>query len=157
MKIKVLFTGKTTDPWIRQGIERYADRIRHYAGFSWVELPDLKQTASLTEEQVKEREGALLLKAVRPGDHLLLLDEHGTAFSSVDWARNLEQKIAHLPKDLVFAVGGPYGFSPAVQARADERLSLSRMTFSHQLVRVVFLEQLYRAFTIIRGEPYHHE
>ena len=157
MKIKVLFTGKTTDPWIRQGIECYADRIRHYAGFSWVELPDLKQTASLTEAQVKEREGALILKAVRPGDHLLLLDEHGTAFSSVDWARNLEQKIAHLPKDLVFAVGGPYGFSPAVQARADERLSLSRMTFSHQLVRVVFLEQLYRAFTIIRGEPYHHE
>jgi 23S rRNA (pseudouridine1915-N3)-methyltransferase len=157
MKIRVLFTGKTTEAWIRQGIDRYADRIRHYVGFELVEIPDLKQTASLTEEQVKMREGELILKALRPSDHLVLLDERGARFSSVDWARNLEQKAAHLPKDCVFVVGGPYGFSPAVQERSNERLSLSPMTFSHQLVRVVFLEQLYRAMTIMKGEPYHHE
>ena len=150
MKIRVLFTGKTTDPWIRQGIEVYAGRIRHYVSFELVEIPDLRQTASLNEEQVKLREGELILKALKP-------DERGAAFSSLEWARNLEQKAAHLPKDLVFVVGGPYGFSAEVQARCQERLSLSRMTFSHQLVRLVFLEQLYRAFTIIRGEPYHHE
>ena len=157
MKIRVLFTGKTTEAWIRQGIDRYADRIRHYVGVELVEIPDLKQTASLTEEQVKMREGELILKALRPSDHLVLLDERGARFSSVDWARNLEQKAAHLPKDCVFVVGGPYGFSPAVQERSNERLSLSPMTFSHQLVRVVFLEQLYRAMTIMKGEPYHHE
>ena len=157
MKIRVLFTGKTTEAWIRQGVDRYADRIRHYVAFELVEIPDLKQTASLTEEQVKNREGELILKALRPSDHLVLLDERGARFSSVDWARNLEQKAAHLPKDCVFVVGGPYGFSPAVQERSNERLSLSPMTFSHQLVRVVFLEQLYRAMTIMKGEPYHHE
>ena len=97
MKIKVLFTGKTTEAWIRQGIEQYADRIRHYVGFERVELPDLRQTASLSEEQVKEREGEAILKAIRPSDHLVLLDEHGAQFSSVGWARNLEQKSAHLP------------------------------------------------------------
>lgn len=157
MKIKVIFTGKTADAWVRTGIGQYADRIRHYVAFELVELPDLKQTASLGEEQVKAREGEMILKALRPSDHLVLLDEHGARFSSVDWARNLERKSAHLPKDCVFVIGGPYGFSPAVQARSNELLSLSPMTFSHQLVRVVFLEQLYRALTIIKGEPYHHE
>ena len=157
MKIKVIFTGKTADVWVRTGIGQYADRIRHYVAFELVELPDLKQTASLSEEQVKAWEGEMILKSLRPSDHLVLLDEHGARFSSVDWARNLERKSAHLPKDCVFVIGGPYGFSPAVQARSNELLSLSPMTFSHQLVRVVFLEQLYRAMTIIKGEPYHHE
>ncbi|MBR3450413.1 MAG: 23S rRNA (pseudouridine(1915)-N(3))-methyltransferase RlmH [Bacteroidales bacterium] len=141
MKVKVLFTGKTTDPWIRQGVEVYAGRIRHYVPFELIELRDDSQ----------------ILKSVRNSDHLVLLDEHGETFSSLDWARNLEQKTAHLPKDLVFVIGGPYGFPAEVRARCDESLSLSRMTFSHQLVRLVFLEQLYRAFTIIKGEPYHHE
>lgn len=141
MKVKVLFTGKTTDPWIRQGVEVYAGRIRHYVPFELIELRDDNQ----------------ILKSVRNSDHLVLLDEHGETFSSLDWARNLEQKTAHLPKDLVFVIGGPYGFPAEVRARCDESLSLSRMTFSHQLVRLVFLEQLYRAFTIIKGEPYHHE
>lgn len=141
MKIKVLFTGKTTDPWIRQGIGAYAGRIRHYVPFELMELRD--------EEQI--------LKSLRSTDHLILLDERGASFSSLDWARNLEQKALHFPKDLVFAAGGPYGFPAALQARCQERLSLSPMTFSHQLVRLVFLEQLYRALTIIRGEPYHHE
>ena len=141
MKVKVLFTGKTTDPWIRQGVEVYAGRIRHYVPFELIELRDDSQ----------------ILKSVRNSDHLVLLDEHGETFSSLDWARNLEQKTAHLPKDLVFVIGGPYGFPAEVRARCDESLSLSRMTSSHQLVRLVFLEQLYRAFTIIKGEPYHHE
>lgn len=141
MKVKVLFTGKTTDPWIRQGVEVYAGRIRHYVPFELTELRDDSQ----------------ILKSVRNSDHLVLLDEHGETFSSLDWARNLEQKTAHLPKDMVFVIGGPYGFPAEVRARCDESLSLSRMTFSHQLVRLVFLEQLYRAFTIIKGEPYHHE
>ena len=141
MKVKVLFSGKTTDPWIRQGIDVYVDRIRHYVPFELVEPRDETQ----------------ILYSLRSRDHLVLLDERGAFFSSVDWARKLEQKAAHLPKDLVFAIGGPYGFPQDVLARADERLSLSPMTFSHQLVRLVFLEQLYRAFTIIRGEHYHHE
>ena len=141
MKVKVLFTGKTTDPWIRQGVEVYAGRIRHYVPFELIELRDDSQ----------------ILKSVRNSDHLVLLDEHGETFSSLDWARNLEQKIAHLPKDMVFVIGGPYGFSPDVYSRADEKLSLSRLTFSHQMIRLIFAEQLYRACTIIRGEPYHHE
>ena len=157
MKVRVLFTGKTADAWIRQGIEQYAARIRHYVAFELVEIPDLKQTASLSEEQIKTREGELILKALRPSDHLVLLDEHGARFSSVDWARNLEQKSAHLPKDCVFVIGGPYGFSDDVYAAAQQKLSLSKMTFSHQMVRLIFVEQLYRAMTIIRGEPYHHE
>lgn len=157
MRIRVLFTGRTTDPWIRQGIALYVDRIRHYIPFELVELPDLKQTASLREEQVREREGESILKSLRSGDYLVLLDEHGAEFSSVGWARNLEQKTARISKDLVFVVGGPYGFSEAVRSRSNECLSLSRMTFSHQLVRPVFLEQLYRALTILKGEPYHHE
>ena len=157
MKVRVLFTGKTAEPWIRQGVELYAGRLRHYVSFELTELPDVRQTSSLSEEQVKVREGDVILKALRPSDHLVLLDEHGESFSSVGWARNLEQKIAHLPKDLVFVIGGPYGFSQALMQRSDELLSLSRMTFSHQMVRVIFLEQLYRAFTILKGEPYHHE
>ena len=157
MKVRVLFTGKTSEAWIRQGIGQYAERIRHYLPFSLEELPDLKQTASLGEEQIRQREGEMILKSLRSNDHLVLLDEHGKEFTSLDWARNLELKNARLLKDLVFVIGGPYGFSQAVHARADEHLSLSRMTFSHQLVRVVFLEQLYRALTIIKGEPYHHE
>ena len=133
MRIKLLLSGKTTDPWVRDGIAEYARRLQHYASFS------------------------ITLKALRPTDHLILLDEHGDTYSSVGWARNLERTISHLQKDLVFAVGGPYGFSDDVRNRADGSLSLSPMTFSHQLVRLVFLEQLYRAFTIMKGEPYHHE
>ena len=157
MKVKVLFTGKTTESWIRQGIDLYAGRLRHYVPFELVELPDLRGAQSLDEAQVKIKEGEMILRALREGDHVVLLDEHGAAFSSMDWARNLERNAARLPKDWAFVIGGPYGFSAAVRARSDAMLSLSPMTFSHQLVRVVFLEQLYRAFTIIKGEPYHHE
>ena len=140
MKVKLLLTGKTADRWIREGMEVYAARIGHYVPFEVLEVAE-----------------GQILKNIRPGDYTVLLDERGSSFSSTDWARNLEQKAAHLPKDLVFVIGGPYGFSQALYDRSDELLSLSRMTMSHQLVRLVVLEQLYRAMTILKGEHYHHE
>lgn len=157
MKIRVFFVGRTVESYLQKGVSVYSERLVHYVPFELVEIPDLKQTASLSESQIKEREGELLLKSLKPSDHLVLLDERGKMFTSRDWARDLEQKGVRLAKDLVFVVGGPYGFSQQVYDRADEKVSLSPMTFSHQLVRVVFLEQLYRAYTIIKGEPYHHE
>lgn len=140
MKVKLLLTGKTSERYLREGIDLYTARIGHYVPFELVET---------TEGQ--------WMKHIRPGDCVVLLDERGQSFSSVDWARNLEQKAAHLPKDLVFVIGGPYGFPQEMYDRSDELLSLSRMTMSHQLVRLVFLEQLYRAMTILKGEHYHHE
>lgn len=157
MKIKLLLVGKTVAGYLREGIGVYVSRISHYVGFEMVELPDLKQTASLSEQQIKTKEGETILKNVKPSDWLILLDERGKTFTSIDWARDLEQKAAHLSRDLVFVIGGPYGFSDDVYSRSNEKISLSKMTFSHQLVRLIFAEQLYRAFTIIKGEPYHHE
>ena len=157
MKIKLVTVGKTVESYLKKGIELYAERMKHYASFEIVELPDLKQTSSLSQVQIKSREGDLILKAVRPQDYLILLDERGSAMTSVEWARDLESKTAHLSRDIVFVIGGPYGFSDEVYSRCDSKLSLSKMTFSHQLVRLIFMEQIYRAFTIIKGEPYHHE
>ena len=157
MKIKLVLVGRTVEKYLSQGIDLYLGRIRHYASFELVELPDLKQTASLSESQVKQREGEMILKCLKTSDRVVLLDEKGKMFTSLEWARDLESKSAHLQGDLVFVIGGPYGFSEAVYGRSDEKISLSKMTFSHQMVRLVFLEQLYRAFTIIKGEPYHHE
>lgn len=157
MKIKLILVGKTVEGYLQSGISLYAGRLVHYVPFEMVEIPDLKQASSLSTDQIKTREGESILKAVKPSDHLILMDERGKSFTSVEWARDLEQKSVRLAKDLVFVIGGPYGFSKAVYDRCDEKISLSKMTFSHQLVRVIFLEQLYRAFTIIKGEPYHHE
>lgn len=157
MKIKLVLVGRTVEKYLSQGIDLYLGRIRHYASFELVELPDLKQTASLSESQVKQREGEMILKCLKASDRVVLLDERGKMFTSLEWARDLESKSAHLQGDLVFVIGGPYGFSEAVYGRSDEKISLSKMTFSHQMVRLVFVEQLYRAFTIIKGEPYHHE
>lgn len=157
MRIKLIAVGKTVEPYLKKGVEIYLDRLSHYVPFSLTELPDLKQTASLSEEQIKKKEGEMILKAVRPSDHLVLMDERGQMFSSKDWARDLEQKSVRLQGDLVFVIGGPYGFSGEVYARANGMISLSKMTFSHQMVRLIFVEQLYRAHTIIKGEPYHHE
>ena len=157
MKIKLLLVGKTTEEYLREGIALYRGRISHYVQFEIVEIPELKGVPSLTREQIKAREGDLILKQLRDGDDVILLDERGKRFRSVDWARHLEQKMAHASRDIVFVVGGSYGFSDAVYSRSGSSLSLSDMTFSHQLVRLIFVEQLYRAFTIIKGEPYHHE
>ena len=137
-------------------IDDYVARIGHYMPFDVVYIPDLKNTKSMSEEQQKEREGELILKQVQAGDTLILLDERGEEYRSVAFARWLERQ-QFQSKRLVFVIGGPYGFSPSVYGRSDGKLSLSKMTFSHQMVRLLFTEQLYRACTIIKGEPYHHE
>ena len=156
MKTVLVQVGKTTDKHIIACINDYVERIGHYMPFQVTTIPELKNTKSLSEEQQKEREGEQILVQVQPGDTVVLLDEHGSEKRSVEFARWLE-KHQHHARRLVFVIGGPYGFSKSVYQRADELISLSRMTFSHQMVRLVFAEQLYRACTIIRGEPYHHE
>ena len=148
--------GKTTDKHFAAGIDDYVVRIGHYMPVEVVTIPELKNTKSLTEEQQKAAEGELILRQVKPADTLVLLDENGTERTSVAFARWMEQK-RNTVRRLVFAIGGPYGFSPDVYSRANEMVSLSRMTFSHQMVRLIFAEQIYRACTIIKGEPYHHQ
>ncbi len=156
MKTNLLLVGKTVDKHFVAGIEDYAERISHYMPFKITTIPELRNTKSLTEEQQKQAEGELILKQIQPSDTVVLLDEHGRELRSVEYAQWLSQK-QQTARRLVFVIGGPYGFSPDVYARANEKISLSKMTFSHQMVRLIFTEQLYRACTIIKGEPYHHE
>ena len=156
MKTLLILVGKTTDKHFQAGINDYVDRIGHYMPFELVTIPELKNTKSLSEQQQKAAEGDLILKQIQPSDTVVLLDEHGKEFRSKEFAKWLEQK-RNTARRLVFVVGGPYGFSQEVYARANEQLSLSKMTFSHQMIRLVFTEQIYRACTIIKGEPYHHE
>ena len=156
MKTLLILVGKTNDKHFQAGISDYAERISHYMPFDIVTIPELRNTKSLSEEQQKTAEGELILKQIQTSDTVVLLDEHGKELRSVDFARWLSQK-QQTARRLVFVIGGPYGFSPEVYARANEKLSLSQMTFSHQMVRLIFTEQLYRACTIIKGEPYHHE
>ena len=156
MKTILILVGKTTDKHFQAGISDYADRITHYMPFDIVTIPELKNTKSLSEEQQKTMEGELILKQLQPSDTLVLLDEHGKELRSIELAKWLEQK-QQTARRLVFVIGGPYGFSEAVYNRANEKLSLSKLTFSHQMVRLVFTEQIYRACTIIKGKPYHHE
>ena len=157
MKISFITVGRTDIAWVRQGLDMYVSRLKHYAPFELVEIPELKNVSSLTRDQIKSREGELILKNVKNSDDLVLLDEHGREFRSIEFAKYLEDKMISSGKDVVFVVGGAYGFSPDVYSRANGKISLSKMTFSHQIVRTIFAEQLYRAFTIIKGEPYHHE
>jgi 23S rRNA (pseudouridine1915-N3)-methyltransferase len=156
MKTLLILVGKTTDKHFQAGISDYVERIGHYMPFELLTIPELKNTKSLTEQQQKQSEGELIIKQLQPSDTVVLLDEHGRELRSVEFARWLEQKRS-TARRLVFVIGGPYGFSEAVYRRASELLSLSKMTFSHQMIRLVFTEQVYRACTIIRGEPYHHE
>ena len=156
MKTLLILVGKTTDKHFQAGISDYAERISHYMPFDIVTIPELRNTKSLSEEQQKTAEGELILKQIQASDTVVLLDEHGKEQRSVDFARWLSQK-QQTARRLVFVIGGPYGFSSEVYARANEKLSLSQMTFSHQMVRLIFTEQLYRVCTIIKGEPYHHE
>ena len=157
MKITLLTVGKTDVAWVREGLELYVSRLRHYIPFILTEIPELKNVSALSRDQIREKEGDLVLGAVRPSDEVILLDERGHQYRSVDFARFLGDRMARGGKDLVFVIGGAYGFAQKVYDRAGARLSLSEMTFSHQMVRTIFAEQLYRAFTILRGEPYHHE
>ncbi|MBQ7570828.1 MAG: 23S rRNA (pseudouridine(1915)-N(3))-methyltransferase RlmH [Bacteroidaceae bacterium] len=156
MKTILIQVGKTVNKHFVAAIGNYVERINHYMPFDVVTIPELKNTKNLTEEQQKSAEGELIMKQLQPSDTVVLLDEHGKQYRSVDFARWLEQKRA-VARRLVFVIGGPYGFSPAVYQRANEQLSLSLMTFSHQMIRLTFTEQVYRACTIIKGEPYHHE
>ena len=157
MKIRLLTVGKTDKDWVKQGIDIYVSRLKHYIPFTINEIPELKNVSALSKDQIKVREGELILKNVKPTDDVILMDEHGKEYTSVDFASILQRKISLEGKDMVFVIGGAYGFSEEVYKRANSKISLSKMTFSHQMVRAIFTEQLYRAFTIMRGEPYHHE
>ncbi len=157
MKVALVLVGKTVNKHFVELIDEYAGRVKHYIGFDIITIPELKNTKSLSVDQQKQQEGDLILKQLQAGDHVVLLDEHGKEFRSVEFSSYMEQKMQTVNKRLVFVIGGPYGFSPDVYGKANEKISLSKMTFSHQMVRLIFVEQLYRAMTIIRGEPYHHE
>ncbi|MDF1575118.1 MAG: 23S rRNA (pseudouridine(1915)-N(3))-methyltransferase RlmH [Bacteroidales bacterium] len=155
MRITLIESGKTRDPFIREGVELFKNRVERYVPFRIDTVPDLKNTRSMTMKEVQEKEGRLILKRLKPGDYLILLDERGEEFHSISFAEylnSLEGRVGHL----LFVIGGPYGFSPEVYKKADAKISLSKLTFSHQLVRLIFMEQLYRAYTILKGEPYHH-
>ena len=156
MKITLLLVGKTTDSRLISLIEDYRKRLLHYAPFELVVLPDLKNTKSMSEEQIKTAEGEAILRFLTPAMDVILLDEHGREFRSVEYAVWLQKKMGS-GRDLTLVIGGPYGFSEAVYARANGKLSFSQMTFSHQMIRLMAIEQIYRAMTILRGEPYHHE
>ena len=156
MKTILILVGKTTDKHFAAGISDYATGISHYIPFEIITIPELKNTKSLSEQQQKTMEGELLMKQLQPSDTVVLLDEHGKEMRSIEYASWL-QRTANNSRRLVFIIGGPYGFSPAVYQRANDKISLSRMTFSHQMVRLIFTEQLYRACTVIKNEPDHRE
>jgi 23S rRNA (pseudouridine1915-N3)-methyltransferase len=157
MKIQLIVTGKTFQDFVLKGFEDYCTRLKHYLPFETKVIPDIKNTKNLSVEQQKEKEGELILKHIQPDDFVVLLDERGKSFTSVGFAEYLEKKMQLVPKRLVFIVGGPYGFSQKIYGVAHDKMALSQMTFSHQLIRLVFAEQLYRAMTILNREPYHHE
>lgn len=157
MQIKLITIGKTDHKAIQQLIEEYSSRLAHYIRFEFEIIPDLKNSKSLTEHTQKEKEGELILKKVQASDEVILLDERGKSFSSVEFSEFIQKKMNSGLKQLIFVIGGPYGFSEEVYQRANGKISLSKMTFSHQMIRPFFIEQAYRAFTILRNEPYHHE
>lgn len=157
MKIEILAIGKTQSKYLAEGIEGYCNRIGHYLPFELTVLPDIKTTRTLSEAVQKQKEGQLMLAAMQPSDFVVLLDERGREYTSREFAGFIEKKMASGLKRLLLVIGGPYGFSDEVYARADGKISLSRMTFSHEMVRLFITEQIYRAMTILRGEPYHHD
>lgn len=156
MKTTLVLVGKTQNKHFIAGIDDYVERINHYMPFEIKVIPELKNTKNLSENQQKEKEGEQILKLLQPSDTVVLMDEHGHEFRSIEFASWIQNK-QNTSRRLIFVIGGPYGFSQEVYQRADEKISLSRMTFSHQMVRLIFTEQIYRACTIIKGEPYHHE
>lgn len=156
MKILFLVIGKTDESYLDTGILKYIKRLEHYVPFEMKIIPDIKNRKTLTEDQQKKAEGELILSNINIGDDLVLLDENGKTFSSVAFSQWIEKQMNIGSKRMIFVVGGPYGFSKEVYAKAKFKISLSEMTFSHQMIRLIFVEQLYRAFTIIKGEPYHH-
>ena len=156
MKITLLTLGKTSDARLSALIDEYQQRLKHYVPFEFVVVPDIKNAKSLTQDQLKVAEGEAILARLTPSMDVLLLDEHGREFRSIEYADFLQKKMA-AGRDLVLIIGGAYGFSQAVYDRANGKISLSQMTFSHQMIRLMAIEQIYRAMTILRNEPYHHE
>lgn len=157
MKITLLTVGKTEDKYLIEGIDIYLKRLKFYIPFRILELPELKNTKSLSKDQQKNKEAELIFKNIQSTDHVILLDENGTELTSKKFSVYLNKKMVGGQQHLVFIIGGPYGFSEEVYNRCNDKLSLSQMTFSHQMIRLFFTEQLYRAYTILKGEPYHHE
>jgi 23S rRNA (pseudouridine1915-N3)-methyltransferase len=157
MQIKLIAIGKTDDKQLLQLIEQYQKRLKHYIKFDLDIIPDIKNVKNLSEKQQKEKEGDLILKKINSTDVLVLLDENGKQFSSVDFSTYLQKKMNAGIKQLVFVIGGPYGFSDTVYQKAQGKISLSKMTFSHQMIRLFVVEQIYRGFTILKNEPYHHQ
>jgi len=157
MKTTLLVVGRTVEKHYITAINDYIERTKHFISFDMEVIPELKNTKSLSMEQQKEKEGELILKALQPGDVVVLLDEHGKEMRSVEFANYIEKKMINVNKRLVFIIGGPYGFSEKVYQTAHEKISMSKMTFSHQMIRLIFVEQIYRAMTILNGGPYHHE
>lgn len=156
MKVTLIVVGKTVGTELPRLIDTYTQRLKHYVPFDIQVITDLKNTKNLSEAQQKQQEGEAILRAVE-GSYVVLLDEHGIEYRSMTFARQLQTWMNTSARGLTFVIGGAYGFSPAVYERADAQISLSQMTFSHQMIRLLFVEQLYRAMTILRGEPYHHE
>ncbi|NKI27288.1 23S rRNA (pseudouridine(1915)-N(3))-methyltransferase RlmH [Arenibacter sp. 6A1] len=157
MTIKLLALGKTDSKQLQQLMDEYQNRLRHYIKFELEIIPDIKNTKNLSESQQKEKEGIAILSRLNPTDQMILLDENGKQHSSMEFSKYLQKKMNTGLKQLVFVIGGPYGFSDAVYDKAVGKISLSKMTFSHQMVRLFMIEQLYRGFTILRNEPYHHQ
>jgi 23S rRNA (pseudouridine1915-N3)-methyltransferase len=157
MKVRLLLVGKTTQDFVRRGVEEYSGRLKYYLPFEISYIPDIRNTRNLSFGQTKEKEADAILKYIQPDDWVVLLDERGKEYTSSTFADYIGKKMRAAPKCLVFIIGGPYGFSDKIYAVAGEQISLSKMTFSHQLVRLIFTEQLYRAMTILNNQPYHHE
>jgi len=157
MKIKLIMVGKTDAEYLKKGISIYSERIKHYLPFEEIIIPYIKNNKSITKKEQKEKEAEQILKYISKSDYIILLDEKGKEFTSVDNAGHLQKIMNRGIKDLVFIIGGPYGFSEKIYKICNEKNSLSKMTFSHQMIRLIFVEQLYRAFTILNNEPYHHQ
>ena len=157
MNTKLIAIGKTDDKNLQSLIEEYQKRLSFYIKFEMELIPDLKNVKNLSEIQQKEKEGELILSKLSPTDYLILLDENGKSFTSLEFAEELQKKMNAGIKTLVYVIGGPYGFSEMVYQKAQQKISLSKMTFSHQMVRLFFVEQIYRGFTILKNEPYHHQ
>lgn len=157
MKATLILVGKTVDKRFAELISEYTNRLKHYISFEISTIPELKNTKSLTSEQQKNSEAELIIKNLQPSDYVVLLDEHGKEMRSIEMADWMKRKMNTINKRIVFIIGGPYGFSQKIYDIAHEKLSMSKMTFSHQMIRLIFVEQLYRSMTILNGEPYHHE
>lgn len=157
MKVEFWVIGNTSFPYLKEGTAIYEKRLKHYIPFEYTVIPDIKNAKNLSKEQLKQKEGDQILKKLDKGDWLILLDERGKSYSSMKFAKHMDGLLQQSYKRLIFLVGGAYGFSDAVYQRSNGKLSLSPMTFSHQMVRLFVLEQLYRAMTILRNQPYHHE